>query len=67
MNQEDLIQKCLNEEHVKFYEYYRFGDFKLIGEGGFGKVHRATFKSNEISVAIKSFKSNASIKEIVKE
>ncbi|CAG8654527.1 19429_t:CDS:2 [Dentiscutata erythropus] len=67
MNQEDLIQKCLNEERIKFYEYYCFGDFKLIGEGGFGKVHRATFKSNEITVAIKSFKSNASIKEIVKE
>ncbi|KAF0494346.1 kinase-like domain-containing protein [Gigaspora margarita] len=68
MNQsEDLIQKCLNEERIKFYEYYRFEDFKLIGEGGFGKVYRATFKNNEISVAIKSFKSNVPIKEIVKE
>ncbi|KAF0539143.1 kinase-like domain-containing protein [Gigaspora margarita] len=68
MNQsEDLIQKCLNEERIKFFEYYRFKDFKLIGEGGFGKVYRATFKKNEISVAIKSFKSNVPIKEIVKE
>ena len=68
MNQsEDLIQKCLDEERIKFYEYYRFEDFKLIGEGGFGKVYRATFKNNEISVAIKSFKSNVPIKEIVKE
>ncbi|RIB06901.1 kinase-like domain-containing protein [Gigaspora rosea] len=68
MNQsEDLIQKCLNEERIQFYEYYRFEDFKLIGEGGFGKVYRATFRNNEISVAIKSFKSNVPIKEIVKE
>ncbi|RIB24884.1 kinase-like domain-containing protein [Gigaspora rosea] len=68
MNQsEDLIQKCLNEERIKFYEYYRFEDFKLIGEGGFGNVYRATFINNEISVAIKSFKSNVPIKEIVKE
>ncbi|RIB24888.1 kinase-like domain-containing protein, partial [Gigaspora rosea] len=40
---------------------------RLIGEGGFGKVYRANFRNNEISVAIKSFKSNVPIKEIVKE
>ncbi|CAG8632088.1 17351_t:CDS:2 [Gigaspora margarita] len=65
---EDLIQKCLVEGQVKFYEYTRFKDIELIGEGGYGKVYRATFKDNEITVALKSFKGNhVSIKEIVNE
>ncbi|KAF0552255.1 kinase-like domain-containing protein [Gigaspora margarita] len=43
-------------------------DIELIGEGGYGKVYRATFKDNEITVALKSFKGNhVSIKEIVNE
>ncbi|RIB28974.1 kinase-like domain-containing protein, partial [Gigaspora rosea] len=65
---EDLIQKCLVEGQVKFYEYTRFKDIELIGEGGYGKVYRAIFKDNEITVALKSFKGNhVSIKEIVNE
>ncbi|RIB28981.1 kinase-like domain-containing protein [Gigaspora rosea] len=65
---EDQIQKCLIEGHVKFYEYTCFEDVELIGEGGYGKVYRATFKDNEITVALKSFKgNNISIKEIVNE
>ncbi|KAF0552253.1 calmodulin-dependent protein kinase [Gigaspora margarita] len=65
---EDLIQKCLVEGQIKFYEYTRFKDIELIGEGGYGKVYRATFKDNEITVALKSFKGNhVTIKEIVNE
>ncbi|CAG8488993.1 8432_t:CDS:2, partial [Scutellospora calospora] len=65
---EDLIQKCINEEHIKFYEYTRFKDVNLIGEGGYGKVYRATLKNNEITVALKSFKSNnVAINEVVNE
>ncbi|KAF0552259.1 calmodulin-dependent protein kinase [Gigaspora margarita] len=65
---EDLIQKCIVEGQVKFYDYTRFKDLELIGEGGYGKVYRATFKDNEITVALKSFKGNhITIKEIVNE
>ncbi|CAG8741364.1 45197_t:CDS:1, partial [Gigaspora margarita] len=53
---EDLIQKCLVEGQIKFYEYTHFKDIELIGESGYGKVYRATFKDNEITVALKSFK-----------
>ncbi|CAG8843128.1 15446_t:CDS:2, partial [Gigaspora margarita] len=64
----DLIQKCLVEGQIKFYEYTRFKDIEMIGEGGYGKVCRATFKDNEITIALKSFKGNhVSIKEIVNE
>ncbi|CAG8697945.1 20806_t:CDS:2 [Racocetra persica] len=65
---DDLIQKCLIDWRIKFYEYTRFKDIELIGEGGHGKVYRATHKNNEITVALKSFKSNnVTIKEIVNE
>ncbi|KAF0484866.1 kinase-like domain-containing protein [Gigaspora margarita] len=64
---DDLIKKCLNEEHIEFYEYSCFKDVRLIGEGGYGKVYCATLKSNEITVAIKSFKNNVAIREVVKE
>ncbi|CAG8840261.1 20474_t:CDS:1, partial [Racocetra persica] len=69
MNSSDeLIQKFLIEGHIKFYEYTRFKDIELIGEGGHGKVYRATLKNNEITVALKSFKcNNVTIKEIVNE
>ncbi|CAG8764452.1 5007_t:CDS:2 [Gigaspora margarita] len=64
---DDLIKKCLNEEHIEFYEFSCFKDVKWIGEGGYGKVYCATLKSNEITVAIKSFKNNVGIREVVKE
>ncbi|CAG8613839.1 3481_t:CDS:1, partial [Scutellospora calospora] len=65
---EDIIQKCLNERHIEFYEYSRFKHVKLIGEGGYGKVYCATLKNKEITIALKSFKSNnMAIKEVVNE
>ncbi|CAG8460431.1 2959_t:CDS:2 [Cetraspora pellucida] len=65
---DDLIQKCLNEGHIKFFDYTHFNNIELIGEGGHGKVYRATLKDKDITVALKSFKSNnVTIKEIVNE
>ncbi|CAG8657313.1 6014_t:CDS:2, partial [Dentiscutata heterogama] len=64
---EDLIKNSFNEEHIEFYEYSCFKDVKLIGEGGYGKVYSATLKNNDITVAIKSFKNNVAIREVVKE
>ncbi|RIB19656.1 kinase-like domain-containing protein [Gigaspora rosea] len=61
------INGCLNEERIKFYEYSDFEDVRFIGEGGYGKVHRATLKSNKGIVALKSFKNNVAIEEVVKE
>ncbi|CAG8497284.1 33908_t:CDS:2, partial [Racocetra persica] len=43
-------------------------DIKLIEEGRYGKVYHATLKNNEITVVLKSFKSNnVTIKKIVNE
>ncbi|CAG8777952.1 7841_t:CDS:2, partial [Dentiscutata erythropus] len=63
----NLFQQCLNEDRIGFYKYSDFKDIKLIGEGGYGKVYRATLKINEITVALKSFKNNVAIKEVVNE
>ncbi|CAG8592986.1 11018_t:CDS:2, partial [Scutellospora calospora] len=54
MNQSnnDLIQKCLEEVHIKFYEYSHFKDIKFIVEGGYGKVHRATLKDHDITLKL---------------
>ncbi|CAG8582217.1 15726_t:CDS:2 [Dentiscutata erythropus] len=64
---DDLIKKCANEEHIKLYERSCFKDVKLIGEGGYGRVYRAIHRNNEVIVALKSFKNNVAIKEVVKE
>lgn len=64
---EERINECLNEESIKFFVYSDFEDVRCIGEGGYGKVHRATLKSNEGVVALKSFKNNVAIEEVVKE
>ncbi|CAG8586899.1 21914_t:CDS:2, partial [Cetraspora pellucida] len=68
MNPSDDIQKLLDEERIKFYNYSNFKDVKLVGCGGFGNVYRAVLENNELIVALKSFKSNnMTIKEIVNE
>ncbi|CAG8463636.1 3857_t:CDS:2, partial [Dentiscutata erythropus] len=65
---DDLVQKYLIEGHIKIYKYTRFKDVELIGEGGYGKVYHATLKDNDVTVTLKSFKSNnVTIKEIVNE
>ncbi|CAG8703625.1 9116_t:CDS:2, partial [Racocetra persica] len=67
LNEDELFQECLNEERIEFYEYSNFKDVKLIKEGGYGIVYSATLKSKEITIALKSFKSNVAIEEVVKE
>ncbi|CAG8566455.1 1096_t:CDS:2, partial [Scutellospora calospora] len=64
LSNNDLIKKCLEEVHIKFYEFSHFKNVKFIVEGGYGNVYRATLKNNEITVALKSFKNNVDIKEL---
>ncbi|CAG8482421.1 15002_t:CDS:2 [Dentiscutata erythropus] len=63
----DLIEECLNKENIKIYEYSCFKDVRFIGEGAYGKVQRATLKSDGVIVALKSFKNIVDNEEIVKE
>ncbi|CAG8531594.1 14380_t:CDS:2 [Dentiscutata erythropus] len=63
----DLIEECLNKENIKLYEYSCFKYVRFIGEGAYAKVHRAALESDGVIVALKSFKNNVDIEEVVKE
>jgi serine/threonine protein kinase len=51
----DWIDQCIEERHIKYYEYYDFNNLEEIGSGGFSKVYRANWKQNEKYFALKSF------------
>lgn len=63
------IEEAVAKEHIKFYEYNQFSNFKQIGVGGFGKVHRANWKKSEKLFALKSFFTLdiITVKEIISE
>ncbi|RIB08375.1 hypothetical protein C2G38_2147098 [Gigaspora rosea] len=66
---EELIQKCLTEESIEFYEYSGFRDIELIGSGGYGDVYRAVLGNGKATVALKLFKKKniVTIKEVINE
>ncbi|GET04742.1 kinase-like domain-containing protein [Rhizophagus clarus] len=61
------IEKAVDREYFKFYEYNQFNNIQHIGTGGFEKVYRANWKNSEKLFALKSFFSldNITVKEIV--
>ncbi|CAB4388112.1 unnamed protein product [Rhizophagus irregularis] len=63
------IEEAIDKEHLNYYEYNQFNNFKEIGAGSFGKVYRANLKNLEKNFALKSFFNinNATMKEIVRE
>ncbi|EXX63956.1 Cdc15p [Rhizophagus irregularis DAOM 197198w] len=63
------IEESIDKEHLNYYEYNQFNNFKEIGAGSFGKVFRANLKNLEKNFALKSFFNinNATMKEIVRE
>lgn len=60
---EDGISKC----YINYYEYKVFQNIKRIGCGGFSNVYRANWENSNTVVALKSFKNDSCIKEIVNE
>ena len=61
------IEDGITKKHIKYYEYSHFKNVQEIGRGGFGKVHRANWKSQNL--ALKSFNNldNVAVKEIIRE
>ena len=59
-NLEELISR------VRHYKYSDFKEINPIGNGSFGCVYRATWKDSRY-VALKTFKNEQTLKEIVKE
>ena len=64
MSLKEWIDKKIEDEVIKYFEYNKFSSIVDIGEGGFGKVSRAHLNSEGLEVALKSFVcENSSIKE----
>jgi hypothetical protein len=42
------IEEAISKEHINYYEYKDFYNFREIGTGGFGKVYCAQWKNSRI-------------------
>ncbi|CAG8714886.1 3814_t:CDS:2, partial [Cetraspora pellucida] len=65
----DLIQKCITEEKIEYYEYSNFNNVRRIGSGGYAEIYYAVLL-NHTDVALKLFRNNndkVTIKEVVNE
>ena len=61
------LEKSITDEYYNHYEYSEFKDLEQIGEGSFGSVMRANWKSNHV-FALKSFKNDkVTLTEVVNE
>ncbi|CAB4442511.1 unnamed protein product [Rhizophagus irregularis] len=60
---EDGISKC----YINYYEYNEFQNIRRIGSGAFSNVYRANWKSSNTVVALKSFRNDSCVIEIVNE
>ena len=62
------IEDSISKECISHHDYDEFQNIQQIGFGAFSKVYRATWKSSDTVVTIKSFKnSKFVVKEIVNE
>jgi serine/threonine protein kinase len=63
------IEEAISKKHIKYYEYKYFSNIQEIGTGGFGKVYRASWKSSDQYVALKSLLNfdNITVKELINE
>lgn len=61
----NIIKKL--ERKIEIIPFSEFSDFKEIGKGGYGIIHRAKRGDNSQFVALKTFKSNNKKAEILKE
>ena len=63
----DWLEKSITNEYYNYYEYSEFKNFEQVGEGSFGSVMRANWKSDHV-FALKSFKNDkVTLKEVVNE
>ncbi|CAB4426590.1 unnamed protein product [Rhizophagus irregularis] len=63
-----LIEDAITKDFISYHDYNEFQNLQHIGSGVFGKVYRATWKSQDTIVALKSFEfNNYVMKEILNE
>ena len=62
----DWIEKAIDENYIKYYDYAEFDDVKEINSGSVGNIFRAKWKGSDTIMALKS-SYKLSIKEVVNE
>ena len=62
----DWIEKAIDENYIKYYDYAGFNDVKEISSGSVGNIFRAKWKGSDTIMALKS-SYKLSIKEVVNE
>ena len=59
----EWIDLKIKDGDIYYFEYSEFSNVKKIGEGAFGIVNRADWKSGRIKIALKILANNSSINE----
>ena len=57
------IDTKIKDGDIIYFQYDEFSNVKKIGEGAFGSVNRADWKSGGIQIALKILAENSSISE----
>ncbi|RIA94414.1 kinase-like domain-containing protein, partial [Glomus cerebriforme] len=61
------IEDGISKYYLNYYEYNEFQNIKRIGSGAFSNVYKAHWKSSNTVVALKSFRNDSCVTEIVNE
>ena len=62
----DWIEKAIDENYIKYYDYAGFNDVKEINSGSVGNIFRAKWKGSDTVMVLKS-SYKLSVKEVVNE
>ncbi|CAH1768637.1 8478_t:CDS:2, partial [Entrophospora sp. SA101] len=62
----EWLNEAIQNEHINFLGYDRFKNLQKIGNGGSAKVYKAIYNNNT-TFALKSYKDNIIMKEVINE
>ncbi|PKY60359.1 hypothetical protein RhiirA4_483971 [Rhizophagus irregularis] len=64
------LERSIDDENIKLYEYSDFKNIRPIGNGSYGIVYRVNWKHSNRFFALKSFVNNndkQTLREVIKE
>ncbi|RIA84425.1 hypothetical protein C1645_415452 [Glomus cerebriforme] len=61
------IEGGILNHYIEYHDYDNFQNMENIGSGAFGDVYKTNYKDSNTTVALKSFKGQCIMKEIVNE